>query len=293
MESDTWLGVELRHFAALQAVASQGSFGRAAERLGYTQSAISQQIATLERIVGEKLVERPGGPRAVSLTEAGHLLLRHADSIVARLQAAQADLRALQAGEAGTLRVGTFQSVGARLLPEIMRRFGEQWPAIDVVLEEFDDAVVGSAVERGEVDVGFVLLPIVDAPLETIELLRDPSPYAHGAAPTLREIGAEPLVGFRSDRSIEPVEAAFHGVGLEPRFTLRSNDNGTVQGLVGAGVANAIMPRLTVDSSDPRIRVRQLDDAVPPRIIGIARHVDRYLSPAARAFIETAKSSVD
>ena len=117
MEPDSWLGVELRHFAALQAVASEGSFGRAAERLGYTQSAISQQIQTLEKIVGEKLVERPGGPRPVSLTEAGRLLLRHADSIVARLQAAQADLHALRNGEAGVLRVGTFQSAGARLLP--------------------------------------------------------------------------------------------------------------------------------------------------------------------------------
>ena len=84
---DRWLGVELRHFAALQALASEGSFGRAAERLGYTQSAVSQQIATLERIVDEKLVERPGGPRPISLTEAGRLLLRHASSIVARLQA--------------------------------------------------------------------------------------------------------------------------------------------------------------------------------------------------------------
>ena len=123
MEPDRWLGVEIRHFAALQAVASEGSFGRAAQRLGYTQSAISQQIATLERIVGERLVDRPGGPRPVSLTEAGRLLLRHADSIVARLDAAQADLNALRAGEAGTLRVGTFQSAGARVLPEVMRRF--------------------------------------------------------------------------------------------------------------------------------------------------------------------------
>ena len=123
MEPDSWLGVELRHFAALQALADEGSFGRAAKRLGYTQSAISQQIATLERIVGERLVERPGGPRPISLTEAGQLLLRHAESIVARLQAAQADLQALRAGEVGTLRVGTFQSAGARLLPEIMRRF--------------------------------------------------------------------------------------------------------------------------------------------------------------------------
>src|SRR5215475_10581426 len=121
MESDLWLGVELRHFAALDAVASEGSFGRAAARLGYTQSAVSQQIATLERIVGEQLIERPGGSRPVALTEGGQLLLRHARAIVARMQAAQADLAALSAGEGGSLHVGIFQSVGARLLPEVMR----------------------------------------------------------------------------------------------------------------------------------------------------------------------------
>src|SRR5690348_11123804 len=139
MEHDQWFGVEIRHLAALQAIAAEHSFGRAARRLGYTQSAVSQQIATLERIVGEQLIERPGGPRAVSLTEAGELLLRHADSIVARLQAAQADLQALRSGEAGSLHVGTFQSVGARLLPEIIRRFTATWPAVDLVLEELDD----------------------------------------------------------------------------------------------------------------------------------------------------------
>src|SRR5246127_340630 len=127
MEHDQWFGVEIRHLAALQAIAAERSFGRAAARLGYTQSAVSQQIATLERIVGEQLVERPGGPRPVSLTEAGTLLLRHAESIVARLQAAQADLRALRAGEVGVLSVGSFQSAGSRLLPEIMRRFSAEW----------------------------------------------------------------------------------------------------------------------------------------------------------------------
>src|SRR5215212_1089970 len=112
----SWLGVEVRHLAALEAVARAGSFGRAAESLGYTQSAISQQIQTLERIVGERLLERPGGPRAVTLTEAGALLLRHAESIIARLHAAQADMAALSQGESGALRIGTFQSVGAKVL---------------------------------------------------------------------------------------------------------------------------------------------------------------------------------
>jgi DNA-binding transcriptional LysR family regulator len=296
MEPDRWLGVELRHLAALQALASEGSFGRAAERLGYTQSAVSQQIATLERIVGEKLVERPGGPRPISLTEAGRLLLRHADSIVSRLQAAQADLHALRAGEAGTLRVGTFQSAGARLLPEVMRRYRSAWPAVDVVLGEYDDEDVEAALERGELDVGFVLLPVLDAPLETMELLHDPyvllvpvsSPFASGPLPSLKEIGEEPLVGFRSDRSLEPVEAAIRGAGVEPRYAFRSNDNTTVQGLVAAGIGNGILPRLTVDAADPRVAVRELGDEVPPRVIAIARHRDRYHSPAARAFVDTA-----
>ena len=295
MEPDSWLGVELRHFAALQAVASEGSFGRAAQRLGYTQSAISQQIATLERIVGEKLVERPGGPRPVSLTEAGRLLLRHADSIVARLQAAQADLQALRAGDAGTLRIGTFQSAGARVLPEVMRRFTAQWPQIEVMLEEHDDEEITAALERGELDVGFVLLPIGDAPIETVELLRDPyvlvvaagSPLAEGP-PSLREIVQQPLVGFRSGPSTDPIEAAFRAARLEPHWAFRSNDNQTVQGLVAAGMGCAIVPLLTVDTGDPRIVAVDLGDAVEPRIVGIGRHRDRYASPAARAFIDTA-----
>jgi len=291
MEPDQWLGVEIRHLAALQAIAEERSFGRAARRLGYTQSAISQQIATLERIVGEQLIERPGGPRPVSLTEAGELLLRHADSIVARLQAAQADLHALRAGEVGTLRVGTFQSVGARVLPEVMRRFTAQWPQIDVSLVELEDDELPPAIERGEIDVGFVLLPVEEgAPLETIEVLRDPhvllKPKGSPLRPVLKAIAAEPLVGFRSSPAIAGVEAAFRAEGVEPRWAFRSNDNPTVQGLVAAGVGNAVMPRLTIDERDPRVEVVDLP-SVPPRLIAIARHRDRYLSPATRAFIET------
>jgi DNA-binding transcriptional LysR family regulator len=299
MKADSWLGIELRHLAALRAIAEEGSFGRAAERLGYTQSAVSQQVAALERIVGERLVERPGGPRPVSLTEAGVLLLRHADSIIGRLRAAEADLHALRAGEAGTLRVGTFQSVGARLLPEIMRRFAEQWPKVDVMLNELEDDGIVRAIETGEIDVGFVQLPVADAPLDTVELLRDPyvvivaadSPPAGGRS-TLREVAERPLIGFRDDHGAAPIVAAFRAAGIEPHWAFRSNDNPTIQGLVAAGLGVAVMPRLTVDATDPRIAVVELEPPLQPRILAVAQHRDRYSSPAARAFVQTARETV-
>ena len=299
MEHDQWLGVEVRHFAALQAIAEEGSFGRAAERLGYTQSAVSQQVATLERIVGEQLVERPGGPRPVSLTEAGRLLLHHADAIVGRLRAAKADLHALQAGEAGTLRVGAFQSVGARVLPEVMRRFAEEWPKIEVMLDELEDDESIRAIELGSIDVGFVQLPIGETPLETLELLRDPyvlivqagSPLAR-RRPSLEEVAAQTLVGFRDHHSLASVTAAFDAAGLEPRWAFRSNDNPTLQGLVAAGLGASVMPLLTIDPADTRIEVVDLADAIPPRILAVAWHRDRYASPALRAFVETARAAV-
>ena len=145
MDPDRWTGVELRHLIALEAVARETSFGRAAASLGYTQSAISQQIATLERIVGEKLVERPGGPRKVSLTEAGEVLLRHAEAIVSRLSAAQADMDALGSGLAGTLRVGVYQSVGEHILPALMTRFVGSWPRVEVSLTEAGEVLLRHA----------------------------------------------------------------------------------------------------------------------------------------------------
>jgi len=298
MQPDRLLGVELRHLLALQAIAEHGSFGRAARALGYTQSAISQQVATLERAVGEKLIERPGGPRPVSLTEAGQLLLRHAEAIVARMKAAQADLAAFSEGAAGPLRIGTYQSVSARLLPALVRRFKEAFPKVEIQLSEsaIDDELE-ARIERGDVDLSFVMLPMNEAPLEAAQLIVDPyvllvptgSRLAGRAKPpSLKEIAKEPLIGYRQCRSMAAVETAIRRAGAEPRIVFRSDDNGTVQGLVGAGIGVALVPRLTLQPTDG-VEVIDMADLLPPRLVGIAWHRDRYRTPAARAFVETAQ----
>src|SRR5437879_11683260 len=207
MERDRWRGVELRHLVALEAVGRTGSFGGAARELGYTQSAVSQQIAQLERVVGQKLVDRPGGPRRVDLTDAGRLLLRHADAIVAQLDAAQADMAALAQGAAGPLRVGIYQSVGARILPALLRPSRQAWPRVDVhVREETDAADLLRLLEHGELDLTFADLPLPEGPFESAEVLRDPYVLLVQAgselaeretAPPFRELSGVPIVTWR------------------------------------------------------------------------------------------------
>jgi DNA-binding transcriptional LysR family regulator len=300
MEPDRWLGLDLRHLIALSAIAEERSFGRAAERLGYTQSAISQQVATLERIVGLRLIERPGGPRPISLTEAGRVLLRHADAIQARLLAAKADMNALEAGDAGRLRVGTFQSVGTRVLPTLLRHFSDDHPQVEVLLREsLDEHELLEMVERGELDLTFWALPVASGPYESVELLTDPyvlvvptdSPLTTlKRTPTLKEIALQPLIAFNQCSSTEAVESALASTGREPNIVFRSDNNGTVQGLVGAGVGISLSPRLTVNEDDPNIAVIDLQGRIAPRVIGLVWHRDRHRSPAADAFVASAIS---
>src|SRR3954464_13700592 len=208
MERNGFLGIELRHLAALEAVGRTRSFGAAARDLGYTQSAVSQQIAHLERQVGQRRVRRPGGPRPVDLTDAGRLLLRHADAIVAQIDAAQADMAAFAEGAAGPLRVGIYQSVGARILPGLLRRFKQDFPRVEVsVREETDAADLLRLLEHGELDLTFADLPLPEGPFEAEEVLRDPYVLLVSAkselagretAPSLRSLAGTPLIGWRS-----------------------------------------------------------------------------------------------
>jgi DNA-binding transcriptional LysR family regulator len=294
--SNRLLGVELRHLAALEAVARTRSFGRAARELGYTQSAVSQQIAQLEKLVGQRLVERPGGPRPVSITEAGALLLRHADSIVAHLDAAKADMAALAEGAAGTLRVGIYQSVGARILPALLRRFHEEWPRVEVqVKEETDAADLLRLLEHGELDLTFADLPQPEGPFESQEILVDPYVLLVSARselagretpPTLRSLSGLPLIGWRS--TVEP-ERYLRGHVPDLNVVFRTDDNGTMTALVAEDIGAAVVPRLVVNPRNPAVTALPLGSRIPPRHIAIVWHRDRYRSAAAEAFVELAR----
>jgi molybdate transport repressor ModE-like protein len=292
-ENHSWLGIELRHLAALEAVAREGSFRRAAKSLGYVQSAISGQIAALERAVGQRLVERTRGGGRIELTEAGRLVLQHSDAILARLHAAQADVAALATGQAGELRIGITQSVGVRILPQLMRSFTAGWPEVRVrPIEAAADLPLYEAVERGDVDLSFVELPAPDGPFETFELMADPFVLLVPRGSPVRSIddlGRTPLIGHTECRGLARVEAQLRARGIEPEFAFRSDVNATIQALVGAGLGAAVLPVLAVDASDELTTIRDLS-GIPPRVLAVVRHRDRYHSAAAQAFVETARA---
>ncbi len=298
---DFWPGLELRHLAALQAVAEERSFWNAADRLDTSQSSVSQQIATLERIVGERLVERSRGRKPVTLTEAGELLLKHGEAIVARLRAAHADFAAFADGAAGVLRVGTYQSVGYRILPAVVREFAEAWPGIEVrLIEEQTDERLLSMVERGELDMTFATDPLPRGPFEAVELMQDPvvlvvpagqPAAAGGRAVTLRDLRGMRLIASRSCTSTGQVEEYLRSRGVEPRVVFRSDDNGTVQAMVAAGFGIALTYKLAVDERDTAVRVLHPGFAIPPRTLLLVWHEDRYRTPAARAFVDTARGA--
>ena len=293
-----WPSLELRHLLALVAVAEMGTFSGAAEQLGYTQSAVSQQIGTLERIVGTPLFERPGGRRPVRLTAAGEMLLSHSRAVLARVSSASADLRALAAGEQGELRVGTLPSIGTKVLPRLVGTFRAAWPGIEIVLRESgDSADLIRAVEAGDVDVTFIEIGQHETgPLEVRPLLDDPMVFvAPASAPeagqrvvSIADIANLPMIGTRNAGCRQIIDDAFRQAPVSPTYVFRSDDNPTIQGLIGSGLAYAVLPLLTVDENDANVTVIPIRPEPPPRRLGIAWHPERRPPPALRPFVEAA-----
>lgn len=292
---ESWTGVELRHLAALAAIHEERSFRGAADRLGYVQSAVSQQIAQLELLVGARLVDRARGHAPpVRLTEAGLLLLDHASRILGQLDAAEADLRALAADGAQSLRVGVDQSVATRLLPAVLTKLSAKHPVLSVALEEASsDRAHIERVERGELDAAFGELPLGAESLEVAELLVDPcvllvprdSPLAApDATVELADLVATPLVTLLGWPMMELIEAHLRSAGHEPRYAMSANTSTTAQALAGAGVGPAILPRLAVNPDDPRVALVDLSELLPSRTVALYWHEGRRNVPSLAAF---------
>ncbi len=166
--------LEIRHLTALDAVATEGTFARAAEKLGYTQSAISQQIASLEKVVDARVFDRPGGPRPVTLTPFGEQLLVASRDMLCRVDCMAEDLKRFRTGTVGRLTVGSFQSVSATVLPLVLGRMRDTHPGVEIRVFDNDlDDQLDLAMGRGELDLSFIVGEMADR-YESRHLFDDP-----------------------------------------------------------------------------------------------------------------------
>lgn len=288
--------VDLRHLAALAAVADEGSFAKAAHALGFSQSAVSQQIAALERAVGLPVFDRPKGPRAAELTPAGRLLLDHARTMLGQLRTMDDELDRLRRGITGRLVVGTFQSVSAEILPSLIGRMRAELPEVEIRLFETDDqTTLLRKVLDDELDLSFTVDADHDPRLESRVLGHDPfvviARRGDIAGPTAvpGDIDGHPMIGQPSANVCQGlIDQRLDAIGVQPDYVFRSVDNGAVQGMVRSGMGRAIMPHLAVDSDDPDIVVLTLDPPIPPRTVQLTRRAGNSLPPAADRFEEIA-----
>jgi DNA-binding transcriptional LysR family regulator len=291
--------VDLRQLRALIAVADSGTFGRAAERLGFTQSAVSQQIASLERAVGERLFDRPGGPRPVTLTPAGAVVMVRARAMVDELRMLDDELAALRAGDVGRLVVGTFQSISVSVLPEVIGRLRQERPGLVVrCIEGDDNAEMAERLLADEIDLAFFVGPIEHPDIAEVEVLVDPFVLLSsvGAASPgvgavdVRDLHGAPMICEQPCACQRRIESALNSMGVEPDYVFRSSDNSAIQAMVRHDMGRAIMPFLAVDLHDPDVVVQPLHPPIAPRAVMIGRRRTRTLIPAAERFIEVATS---
>ena len=292
--SDPWPGLELRHLVAFRAVARAESFRAAAAELGFTQGAVSQQLALLERRLGRRLVERRSGRRGVELTPAGELLLRHTDELLRRVALARSDLLAQEAG-GGVLRVGTFHSLSVRLLPGIAETFTRARPS--TVLELLEERSADRLLELlgdGELDLAFVdVVPAADdARFKGEPLFDDPyvvavsaaSPHARRRQISLDDLNGRPVIGFSCVGSQRRLEQTAAEAGRRLNVVLRSDETATLNALVAAGGV-AVLPRLAVDPANSRVVAVPADPRLRPRPVSLMWNVERERNPAAAAFV--------
>lgn len=294
--------LDVKRLRVLREVAERGSFSAAAESLSYTQSAVSQQIAALEREAGTRLVER--GQRGIRLTDAGRALVRHSEVILARLAAAEAELEAIAGLRGGRLRVASFPSAGATLVPLAIAEFSRLHPGVELSLVEAEPEESLPLLKAGELEVALTFeytgLPrpsyasMYDR-IELLHLLDDPMyaalPAGHPLAARrtlrLRDLEGESWVqGNRRGLCAAMHEHACRAAGFEVRVGFESDDYGVVQGLVAAGVAVSLLPMLALTNVRDGIVIRSLGPDTPKRRIMAATAGEGYRSAPTTAMLE-------
>ena len=288
--------LDVRRMRVLREVAVKGSFSAAAESLSFTQSAVSQQIAALEREAGTTLVQRSA--RGVRLTEAGEAVVRHAEAIMARLAEAEAELEAIAGLRGGRLRTAAFESAGATLMPLAIAAFRQKHPAVELSmsLSEPEDCV--PMLRSGELDLGIVFESAVkhaDDGIHRVHLLEDPMylvlprdhPLANRRRVRLADLAGEAWIGGQPDCECNRlISRACATAGYDPRFAFETDDYTAMQGFVAAGVGVSLIAELGLTTVRDDIVVRDLGRDTPVRQIYAATLAEGYRSPATQAMLE-------
>ncbi|MFG2130547.1 LysR family transcriptional regulator [Streptomyces sp. NPDC048751] len=285
--------VDVRRMQVLRAVVECGSVSGAAARLGYTPSAVSQQIAVLEKEAGAELLERVG--RGVRPTAAGLLLTDYAEVIGRQVAEAEAALADLLAGRTGRVAVRYFATAGAGLIAPAVARFRAGHPGVRVDLKLADSDPL-SDVREGRADLALVVGAVEGAHdgVRLRHLLDDPYlvvlPAGHRLAEAARvrlaELAGEPWVGSEwPGPCLDAQMAACEAAGFRPGFVVESEDYVTAQGFVAAGLGVGLIPRLGLGSRHPGVVVREVVEPEPVRSIYVAVRETAPPQPSLEAFV--------
>ncbi|MEG8276556.1 LysR family transcriptional regulator [Streptomyces sp. AHA2] len=293
--------LDVGRLQVLRAVVTSGTVTAAAAHLGYTPSAVSQQIAALEKQAGTALLERVG--RGVRPTPAGLLLTEHAaliGSAVAQAESALADLRA---GRTGRLAVRYFATAGSTLVAPALARLRADHPGVRVDLRLTDPEDPFEDVARGRAD----LAVVVQAPgrssgegFDVVRLLDDPyaavlpagHPLAGEDVVDLHELAGEHWVGSEPPGPcLEPVTDSCAAAGFSPDFVIQSEDYATAQGFVAAGLGVGLMPRLGLRTLHPGVVVRPVRNPEPVRVISAAVRTTALDQPALRGLLDALRDA--
>jgi DNA-binding transcriptional LysR family regulator len=278
--------------------ARHGSFSTAAERLGYTQSAVSRQIALMEQAAGTPLFERQA--RGVRPNEAGRVVVRHADAVLSELQAARQDLQDLGERQVGRLRVGAFSTAMAALVPRAIAILTEQEPRTSVPLREGLSPALLNALARGRLDVAVVTPP--PHPPEGVELevlFDDPllvamapdHPFAGRASVTSTMLRNERWIAGSSESGTSLL-GAWTGSSWQAEIAFVARDWVAKLGLVAAGLGITVVPGLAVPTLPPAVAIARIDHPAATRTTALAYRLgipdDRRRSSFAEALRDTA-----